>query len=364
MTTNHVYKKKDSSFDYRLDFIRFIAFLLVFICHFVHNGGVGIQNNPSTWWNNQIIQRFANFGREGVTIFFVLSGFLLGKLLLKEFILTSKISVKKFYLRRIYRIWPLYILFLFICLLVNYVTDDTGFTNQEIPFLLTFTYNWGLLFGKTGSTISSISWSLSIEEQIYLFLPLMSYLKFKNRFTVGTFIFFLFGTTSLVICDLLKLNSTYFTTSYFLPVSIGLFIAIYEEKLRVYLINYKIITIFSISYLLFYPFFYPDLKYLGLNTIIFYLSCLYFICLLHTTDKYLKTNRFVYLLAKIGRVSYGCYLYHFIILYIFINYELLFDKKSGFLLLGVVSAFIVTVVISYISYYCFEIFFLKKKQRL
>jgi peptidoglycan/LPS O-acetylase OafA/YrhL len=363
MIIKDTYPKKNSGFDYRLDFIRFISFLLVFICHFVFNGGSGIQNSPNVWWNKEVIQRFSFFGREGVTLFFVLSGFLLGRLMLKEFLITTRISVKKFFLRRILRIWPLYFFFLFICFFINIWTENTGFTNQELVYLLTFTYNFGLILQNAGSSISSITWSLSIEEQIYLLLPLVSILRFRKRFVIEAFIFFLIGTTSLIICDLGNFDSTYFTLSYFLPASLGLFIAVYEDTIRERLINYKTVTFISLGFLWLYPFFYSDIKKLGVSTIIFYLTSFYFFCLLHITDKYLPSNQLVYALAKIGRVSYGCYLYHFIILFVFIHFEVLFNSEDGFSLVGVLLGFISTVIISFISYFNFELYFLKKKQK-
>ena len=51
----------------------------------------------------------------GVTLFFVISGFLITFLLIKELKKTNTVSIGKFYLRRVFRIWPIYYLFIFIC---------------------------------------------------------------------------------------------------------------------------------------------------------------------------------------------------------------------------------------------------------
>lgn len=182
-------RKNRVRFDYRLDFIRFFCFFFVFICHFINNGGNGLSRNVNAWWNKDLIQTIANFGREGVTMFFVLSGFLLSRLLIYELKTSGKVSIRKFLLRRIFRILPLYFLFLVILIFINLVTNQKGFTIIEIPYLLTFTYNWGLALGDLGGTIASITWSLSIEEQIYLVLPLVSLINVKNKFLFGAIVF-------------------------------------------------------------------------------------------------------------------------------------------------------------------------------
>ena len=67
------------------------------------------ENNKQSQWN---------LGEQGVTMFFVLSGFLITFLLLKEKKQSNKISIKKFYIRRILRIWPLYYFYFFLILIV------------------------------------------------------------------------------------------------------------------------------------------------------------------------------------------------------------------------------------------------------
>ena len=352
--------KSNLRFDYRLDVIRFICFLFVFICHFVNNGGNGITRSTNAWWNQELIQRFSNFGREGVTLFFVLSGFLLARILIFELNSSGKISIKRFLLRRIYRIWPLYFFFLFILFLINLFTINKGYKDIEIPYLLTFTYNWGLTFKELGGTVSSITWSLSIEEQIYLILPLVCLLKVKDRFLFGSIIFLAFGSISLLVCEVYSIDSLYLTTSYFVPLSFGMFLAVKENLFRVTLIKHKFLTIISCLFTLLYPLFLY--KYIALNSemVQFYLTPVYFVCLLHICDKFLRENILTVFLANLGRISYGCYLYHFIILFVFIRFNLFYSLK-GFSTFGVLSALFSTCLISYISYHYFERFFLKKR---
>jgi peptidoglycan/LPS O-acetylase OafA/YrhL len=62
-------EKLNSVYDPTIDFIRFIAFFLVFFTHFINRGGNGITVNTGQWWNNEFIQRIADFGGQGVTLF-------------------------------------------------------------------------------------------------------------------------------------------------------------------------------------------------------------------------------------------------------------------------------------------------------
>jgi peptidoglycan/LPS O-acetylase OafA/YrhL len=354
--------KVSAHYDHRLDFIRFIAFLFVFVCHFVNNGGLGITSNPDVWWNNPALQKLSNFGREGVTLFFVLTGFLIGRNLLRDYMTNGYVSIKKFYFRRIARIWPLYFLFLLLCLIINLYTDNTGFTKSEVPWLLSFTYNWALYFDRAGGTISSITWSLSIEEQIYILLPLVVLINHRKRFQLFTFLFFTVGISSLILLDLTDSVARYNTLSYFLPLSFGLFLSINESYVRGILFKNYFVTLSSVLYVLTYPFFYLDLKLLDSSSIIFFLSSLYFFALLNLTDRFLNW-RIIFLIAKLGKVSYGCYLYHFIVLFAFIHFEIFCSPYYGFQPLGIIIAFASTIFISYISYYRFEVFFIKFSRR-
>lgn len=73
-------------------------------------------------------------GEHGVTMFFVLSGFLITFLLYKEFEKTGTINIKAFYIRRILRIWPLYYLYFFIAIITVFVLFGS------LPSISTFLY--------------------------------------------------------------------------------------------------------------------------------------------------------------------------------------------------------------------------------
>jgi len=115
----------------------------------------------------------ANFG---VTIFFTLSGFLITYLLLKEKEKTGTIDIKKFYIRRILRIWPLYFIYLIIVVLLNGIET----VRWPILFYLLIIPNLRNSFaqvanmavgGKNLTYMVGHYWSLGVEEQFYAFWP-------------------------------------------------------------------------------------------------------------------------------------------------------------------------------------------------
>lgn len=125
----------------------------------------------------------------GVDLFFVLSGFLITGLLLAEFEKTGSISIRNFYMRRVLRLGPALALFLLAALLVTYHTQVIGIARQLklIAMAVLYSTNWRMAFGwdpVLDSTV--IVWSLSIEEQFYLAWPLLLFgclaLKFRRRF--------------------------------------------------------------------------------------------------------------------------------------------------------------------------------------
>lgn len=105
----------------------------------------------------------------GVDMFFVLSGFLIVTLLLRERDRHGRISLRDFYMRRTLRIFPLYyaiVLGLAALVLLRPQMTMAGSYLQDLPWLLTYTSNWA---GVTG--LMAIAWSLAAEEQFYLVWP-------------------------------------------------------------------------------------------------------------------------------------------------------------------------------------------------
>jgi len=147
-----------------LDGLRGIAILLVLLHHSIFLGRSG------TPW----VSRMLGAGRltwAGVDLFFVLSGFLIGGILLDA--KYSRNYFKAFYIRRAFRIFPLYYLVVGVTLLCFHFSlyQPEPETPSAIPSLayLCFTQN----FWKAGIPALRATWSLCVEEQFYLTIPLL-----------------------------------------------------------------------------------------------------------------------------------------------------------------------------------------------
>ena len=116
----------------------------------------------------------------GVYIFFVLSGFLITTQLIKEKLTTGTISVKRFYIRRILRIIPLAYLFLFVLIIISVCY---GSMSSDSDFLISFLFIKNL--PVKNHPFTAHLWTLSVEEQFYVILPLLIYLSLKKYFTIA-----------------------------------------------------------------------------------------------------------------------------------------------------------------------------------
>ena len=111
-------------------------------------------------------------GGVGVDIFFVLSGFLITTILVKERARTGTINFRNFYARRFLRLAPALFLTCAVTGLGMFVLEGR-FPGTEIAFALSYTANWALALYKFHLTWLNHCWSLSIEEQFYLLWPLV-----------------------------------------------------------------------------------------------------------------------------------------------------------------------------------------------
>ena len=150
-----------------LDGLRAISILLVLMGH----GLIG------TWW----VDCFP--GAIGVDIFFVISGFIITTLLLKEKVRSGHISLKLFYIRRSLRIFPVAYLYLF-CLFILGFLFPLHTTLRMFLSAGLYIDNFPIPDGKNWQT--SHFWSLAVEEQFYLFFPfiLVKSVKWYTRLVV------------------------------------------------------------------------------------------------------------------------------------------------------------------------------------
>lgn len=340
---------KANNFEYikEFDSLRAIAAVFVIINHVE-----GVFGNS-----------FFHFGATGVGFFFVLSGFLITRILIHEKF-TLQYSKKKllgrFYFKRVVRIFPAYYLFLFLNYLLGNLKDDS-----TIWYYIAYASNF--LFFKTANFQGSLSptWSLAVEEQFYLLWPLLFTIISRKWFVrtvfvllVGSVVFrlaFVFWCKSKSIDASLE-GILLHSNLHFLMT--GALLAYFSYN------RHKILSLLAkSSYLLFSAILLICLSLIAKNffwLLIFklYLSFFSFMLINYVFQntllqkvRLLQSN----FLQFIGRISYGVYLYHTIGLYLVtlfftkvfgMDIQLLFNFSNSYVLffLTLISSIMVAVI--------------------
>jgi peptidoglycan/LPS O-acetylase OafA/YrhL len=167
-----------------LDVVRFLAFLLVFAHHSLPlaavPGTAGLRPSIAQFLFNAVWS--AGFG---LTLFFTLSAFLISELLLRERQATGQIHARPFYIRRILRIWPLYFagLAIGLCFVAFPVPQRGGL--EWTAWAIFLLGNWASMLVIVGHNPMSVLWSISVEEQFYLFIPWV--IKYCSRRLLAAF---------------------------------------------------------------------------------------------------------------------------------------------------------------------------------
>lgn len=145
-----------------LDILRFVAFGMVFVAH--------------TGWAHALLR----VGILGVPVFFFLSAFLITDLLLREQKRIGRVSVRRFYIRRILRIWPLYFAVLLVgFVVVNGIVHHSGMSGRDLAWYLLLVGNWRAATHGYLPLGLGLLWSIGVEEQFYLAWPML--LRWLNR---------------------------------------------------------------------------------------------------------------------------------------------------------------------------------------
>ena len=161
---------KASFYRPELDILRFLAFFGIFLSHSLPLDASVYSRYHLPRWLGGSMAAIATSGRFGVTLFFVLSGYLITSLLLRERWIKGEINLRSFYIRRILRIWPLY----FLVLLVTLLCPWTGRLSPAyfLAYLL-LVGNWMTVFWGTPASWASVLWPIAVVQQFYLFWPLV-----------------------------------------------------------------------------------------------------------------------------------------------------------------------------------------------
>jgi peptidoglycan/LPS O-acetylase OafA/YrhL len=331
-----------------LDGVRAIAALMVMFFHFFQ--GIGPGNSSLN-----LIKSISVFGQTGVSLFFVLSGFLITRILLQT--KADRNYFSNFYLRRALRIFPLYYLFLVIYYFIIPLAVHTNIPDFRLQFYywiylqnIAVTFNWQ-------SVGPGHFWSLAVEEHFYFIWPLLIY--YLNRKKIKLAVISVIGISIVARILLLENNYSvfYFTLTRMDELALGAFLALLEQENKLVRANAKKFLLLLIVMVI--PSTVIWTIYTGQNNTVIqvlkflllgvsYFSLIGFITCTdkrHWSKKLLTLPAFTYT----GKISYGLYVYHplcFFWLETFI--------KVDSVILNLILNFIATYLVATVSFYLFE----------
>jgi peptidoglycan/LPS O-acetylase OafA/YrhL len=262
----------------------------------------------------------------GVNAFFVLSGFLISYLLLQEKQTNGTINIKLFYLRRVLRIWPVYFSVVIAGIILSMLPySDYSLKQISFPMLLTFLTNIDLAYHDISSLPLAVLWSVAVEEQFYLVLPLLIVAFGKKVFySFPLFILLSFYFRYTHRHDFLILH--YHTFSVFSALLVGCLIAFFsiEKKLVSYIkkIPRWVIAVVYISLLalIFYrnEIFRSEIG-IPLDNLVF--SCFFAFIILeqnYCERSFYKMSQ-IKVLSRMGKYTYSLYAFHIITITLLAN---------------------------------------------
>ncbi|NVJ47627.1 MAG: acyltransferase [Cytophagia bacterium] len=329
-------------------------------------------------------------GNIHLTMFFVMSGFLITYLLIAEKKLKNSINLRKFYIRRILRIWPLYFVMLILGFFIlpqygifqfpdNNINDYSSFWEMFIAFCLFFPHLHGITY-DVNITLSPL-WSIGVEEQFYLIWPfIVAYVKRPMKtlllivpiFFALRFIDIIISFTGLVVndhaMDYLHWLSAYFYKFRLGSMAIGGVLAILyiNQNMRILKILYHPAAQISAWTFLFclqaFPSIRPDIFDHEVYSSLFAVIMIN----LATNPKTLLSFDKPWL-RNFGELAYSSYVFHIPLIMVCIYvlgsvFHLDLNSLTGNLLLFL-SSMLATYCISYLSYHYFELWFLKLKSK-
>jgi peptidoglycan/LPS O-acetylase OafA/YrhL len=321
---------------------------------------------------SHIMQTFGSKGLDlagfGVTIFIALSGFLITALLLKEKEKTKNISIRKFYTRRILRIWPLYYLYVVIVLLVSWLVYHEQYSVSRILYYCFFMPNIPFVFGGIIGLLAHF-WSLGVEEQFYLFWPLVVK-KFHSHFVS-------FGIVFIILFLIAKVFLNRYYGGYSVPYSF-LYVTRFDcmaiGGLGAYLFHFKKPRINFLNRLHFQLLAWSVIGFLFFNKFhllsIFDHEIVAVVTVILIFNQISDSRKMISLENKmldyLGKISFGLYVYHplIIALTLYLFAQLGYSTNVGApAFIFVISVIVLSVLIAHLSYKYFESWFLKQKEK-
>ncbi|MBT3280168.1 MAG: acyltransferase [Campylobacteraceae bacterium] len=321
-----------------LDGLRGIAILLVLLFHI---------------WPEHF-----SFGYVGVDIFFVLSGFLITQIIITK--LDSKsFSFKEFYRNRIRRIFPTMILVITVALLVGYLIllpNELGNLGKHAKSSLWFFQNFRLIsevgYWDQAAQLKPLLhfWSLSVEEQFYLFWPLVLLIIYKIPLnSLWTLIIVLISL--ILIPYFIELEYFYHSLARFWELAFGGFIYLLSTKVQLEKLLNKFQLLIYLIFLVSIFLAFDNTQFNFFKTLAIVISSgLLLVLLIHNSEqRFFASKPLVFL----GLISFPLYLWHYVI----IGYVNILNLDIYEYSIYIIS---LSILLSYLTYRYVEIYFRKQ----
>ncbi len=348
-----------------LDGLRFYAFLGVFVSHTLpaQRGFYSTVHLPFPW----IWAGASKAGAAGVDLFFALSAFLITSLLLRELRETGTISLRRFYIRRTLRIWPLYFSVLALGVLLAYTVPKQTLPWYYIAGLAFFVGNWVSAVCGSPKSIVAPMWTVSIEEQFYLLWPVLMKLLKPGGMAVAAASMFVLATLSQIGVVRAGLSGGYIyygSLSRCAPLALGVLFALYADRLprltrtaRGLLLSAGLVSwLIASAWLIDQPGTMDGRMVLGRLLISLGAGAIFFSCL-YSRNVLLRA----WWIVQLGKISFGLYMLHLSGILFSVS---LLPGATGLRLL-VLKGFglVVTILLALSSYRWIEAPFLRLKDR-
>ncbi len=305
-----------------VDGLRFLAIAMVIIYHL--DGFIFRELNHTyldaktvySWWHALCLR-----GYFGVELFFVISGFILA-LPFTEYYLNqgSKISIRSYFVRRLTRLEPPYIISLIIIFWVYvFVIQTKSYDDLAPSFLSSLFYAHTLIYDRSIlPLVSTVIWSLEIEVQFYILAPLLFYVYFKKINDRRINLIFL--TLFISNCSKILKPDFYSLYEYFHFFLLGILLADYyisKERIKILEQWIQLSGSFMVGFISFVMIILTDITYIeskvgilkmGLSTVqLMFLFIFFYNVLFRAGPVRFYSNAIV---TSIGGMCYSIYLFH------------------------------------------------------